>query len=434
MTFLQSAPTHWSTILIIMKHFTILLAVVLSLTTMRAQTLPLNFESGTETWTDFDGGAMTVIDNPQKSGINTSEKVAQMIKGAGQTWGGSWIALEGPIDYSTLKFMSLKVFSPRTNAAVLLKVENADNGAISFEKSVNTTKANEWETLKFDFSQINTANSYSKIVIIIDNGTVGDGSANFTFLIDDIELADGEATVLATPSTSAPSPSVNESNVISIYSDSYTSISGLNLNPGWGQATQVSEVEVVSGDTILKYDLLNYQGTDFDANPQDLSTMDKMHIDVWSPEDDAINIYLINKTEGGSEEKPVALNLTIEEWKSFDIPLSDFTSQGMSVDNVFQLKVDGGNGTPIYLDNIYFYTDQNTSINKIENNLDVYPNPAQDVLHINTENGKIVKVINIAGKVVLEQTLNNQHLDISSLDRGLYLVRVNDSLVKVVKQ
>jgi hypothetical protein len=69
---------------------------------------------------------------------------------------------------------------------VLLKVENLTNGGISFEKEVTTTVANGWEDLTFDFSAINTANSYQKVVLIFELGTVGDGSPNFTFLFDDI--------------------------------------------------------------------------------------------------------------------------------------------------------------------------------------------------------------------------------------------------------
>lgn len=152
--------------------------------------LPLTFESSalTYTWNDFDGGVATVVNNPQSSGINTSAKVGKMVKNAGQIWGGSWIGLAAPIDFSTKKTFKVKVFSPRVGAKLLLKVENQSNGGISFEKEVATTVAGAWETLTFDYSAINTANSYQKIVLIFDLGTVGDGSANFTFLFDDITL------------------------------------------------------------------------------------------------------------------------------------------------------------------------------------------------------------------------------------------------------
>lgn len=152
--------------------------------------LPLNFESANLTYafTDFDGGVVTVINNPKPGGINTSSKVGQMVKSTGQPWGGSWIPLAAPIDFSTSTTFKMKVYSPRAGAKVLLKVENKTDGSVSYEKEVSTTVANGWEELTFDFSAINKSKSYQKIVLIFDNGTMGDGSANFTFLFDDIRL------------------------------------------------------------------------------------------------------------------------------------------------------------------------------------------------------------------------------------------------------
>lgn len=158
--------------------------------------LPLDFESASidYTFTNFDGGSVTVINNPQSGGINTSSKVAQMVKNAGQTWGGSYITLSNPIDF-TNKYFRMKVYSPRIGAKVLLKVENLTNGGISFEKELTTSMANAWEELVFDYTTINTANTYQKIVLIFDNGTAGDGSADFTFLFDDIRLTADNATL-----------------------------------------------------------------------------------------------------------------------------------------------------------------------------------------------------------------------------------------------
>ncbi|WP_109607977.1 hypothetical protein [Mucilaginibacter oryzae] len=152
--------------------------------------LPLTFESSTVTYnfTDFAGGVLSVVNNPHATGINTSAKVAQMVKYNGETYGGSFITLDNPIDFSTSKTFKMKVYSPRAGAKVLLKVENLTDGSTSFEKEVSTTTANAWEELTFDYSAINTAKSYQKIVLIFDNGTKGDGSANYTFLIDDITL------------------------------------------------------------------------------------------------------------------------------------------------------------------------------------------------------------------------------------------------------
>lgn len=152
--------------------------------------LPLTFESTTLNYefTDFNGGKVTIVPNPNAGGINTSSKVGKMVKGAGEVWGGSFITLGSPINFNAGKIVKMKVYAPRVGAKVLLKVEHPTDGSINFEKEVSTTKANAWEELTFDFSAINTNRSYQKIVLIFDLGTVGDGSANFTYLFDDITL------------------------------------------------------------------------------------------------------------------------------------------------------------------------------------------------------------------------------------------------------
>ncbi len=173
--------------------------------------LPITFESPTVNYafTDFGGGVATKINNPQSNGINTSARVGRMVKNAPEVWGGSFITLGTPIDFSLNRVFRMKVFSPRVGAKVLLKVENLTNGGISFEKETTTTVANTWEDLIFDYSAVNTTNSYQKIVLIFDLGTAGDGSANFTFLFDDIRLTNQLPTSLLTLPVTFDNPLVN---------------------------------------------------------------------------------------------------------------------------------------------------------------------------------------------------------------------------------
>ncbi len=176
---------------------------VLSIGLIKGQTLalPIDFEttpSSVYAFTDFDGGNASVIPNPQSNGINTSGNVGRMIKASGQVWGGSFLSMSNPINFSTNKIFKMKVYSPRVGARVLLKVENASNGGIFFEKEDTSTVANAWEELTFDFTNVNTANSYSNIVLIWDLGVMGDSTSNFTFLFDDIQLLPGGGAPKAT--------------------------------------------------------------------------------------------------------------------------------------------------------------------------------------------------------------------------------------------
>ncbi len=148
------------------------------------------------------------------------------------------------------------------------------------------------------------------------------------------------------PSIAAPVPTVASNNVISVFSDAYTNISGTNLNPNWSQATVVSQ-PIISGNTTLKYAGLNYQGIQLGSS-QNVSGMTYLHLDYWTTNSTSLNVYLIST---GSKEKAKALTIPTSGWQSIDIPLSYFSNVNLS--DVIQLKFDG-NGD-IYLDNIYFY-------------------------------------------------------------------------------
>ncbi len=314
-------------------------------------TLPLDFELDATNYeiTDFDGGNLTIVANPFSDDTNSSAQVGKMIKNDGQTWGGSAITLEEAIDFSTNTTFQMKVYSPRTGAKVLLKVENADDSSISYEVETETTVANEWETLTFDYSGVDTSQTYNKVILIFDNGTAGDGSDNFTFYVDDIELVSGSGTDTTAPATAAPTPTQDAANVISIYSDTYTAISGVDYNPAWNQSTVQSEVAIDGNNTML-YTGLNYQGIDFSGNAQDVSGMTYLHIDYWTQNSTTLNTYLISS---GPVEAAKALTVPTSGWVSIDIPLTDFSSVNLT--DVIQMKFDGDGD--IYLDNIYFYSE-----------------------------------------------------------------------------
>ncbi|KRP27829.1 MAG: hypothetical protein ABS28_10545 [Cryomorphaceae bacterium BACL22 MAG-120619-bin32] len=148
---------------------------------------PITFEDNF-TLSSFDGGAISAIDNPDASGINTSSRVFEMVKNAGQPWAGSKITLSENFDLSN-PIVKAKVWSPRAGLNLLLKFEDATpwpNTKASAEITATTTSANAWEELTFDFTGIVTAIDFNNLVLIMDNGTQGDGSSNFTIYVDDI--------------------------------------------------------------------------------------------------------------------------------------------------------------------------------------------------------------------------------------------------------
>ena len=147
------------------------------------------------------------------------------------------------------------------------------------------------------------------------------------------------------PQTAAPTPSQDSADVISVYSDAYTSIA-TELNPGWGQATQTAEVQI-DGNNTLEYASLNYQGLEY---PQtDVSAMEYVHLDYFTNDATALDFFLISADP--YIENAYSIPLVTGSWQSVDIPLSAYTVA--ELDKVFQFKTEG-NGT-VWFDNLYFW-------------------------------------------------------------------------------
>ncbi|RKS95714.1 hypothetical protein BC952_1414 [Flavobacterium limicola] len=165
-------------------------------------------------------------------------------------------------------------------------------------------------------------------------------------------------TIVNKPFTSAATPPNRQaSDVISLYGSKYTNVVGTNFFPDWGQGNQGSSWAEfdLNGDKMLNYIKLSYQGIALaDGKTIDVSGMEFLHMDVWTADLQKLETSLISKTNG---EKPVVKNLVANQWNSIDIPISAFTSQGLTVADIFQLKFVG---TPwaegsVFIDNIYFY-------------------------------------------------------------------------------
>lgn len=181
---------------------------------------------------------------------------------------------------------------------------------------------------------------------------------NGDIYLDNLYFYTSGGSTATEPTAAAPAPPARDaSNVISVFSGAYTSLAGTDFNPNWGQTTAVTTVDI-AGNSTLKYASFNYQGTAF-ASAQDLTGMQYLHIDMWTADATAVSVTPVNGS-GSPAENLVALTpITAGQWNSYDIPLTSFTSSGMSLNQVIQMKFDGQAGhTPstIFLDNIYFYS------------------------------------------------------------------------------
>lgn len=314
----------------------------------------------------------------------------------------------------------------------------ATNYPVCAEGQMKTGKA------YFTWTSSNTA------VATIDamgmGSAVGQGTTNITAKLGNIDAA-GVLTVnvsapLGVPTVAAPTPpSRPAADVISVFSGAYTDLTGTDFFPNWGQTTQVTEVEI-AGNPTKKYTNFNYQGTQF-ASGIDASQMSRLHIDIWTPNCNAFQVFPIVP---GQPEQSVTITPTLNGWTSTDILLSQYT---IPLNNVIQFKfVDPAGGSTVYLDNIYFHKNTvgvNAAMSGVHS-LKVFPNPANQELFLSLENShpkSRFSLMTLTGKLVksglvsdLEQE-GNLKLDLAGLNAGMYLLKVEDSAaaqtMKIVK-
>ena len=185
--------------------------------------------------------------------------------------------------------------------------------------------------------------------MILGYGITNDAAVNY--YVDNFDFATPAEVILAAAPEDAPEvPLYSAEEVISIFSDAYTAVEGVNLNPNWGQSTAVTE-EIIAENTVLKYENLNYQGTTFET-ALDISSKTKMNLDYFSSDATVLKIFLISPDgddqDDAAEEMFYELDLTnSSQWNRAIIDLSHF-AEVVDLSEVFQLKVEG-NGT-VYLD------------------------------------------------------------------------------------
>lgn len=148
----------------------------------------------------FDGAGLIRLENPDRTGINTTEFVIEYKKGGagqgGQAWAGFFYLTDGPFEINDEAVFRLKVWSPRAGINALLKLEMREfNDITTGDLLVPIPTANQWVQLEWDLSGIDRNTPYDKVVIIMDlEGGAGDAGDSFTWYLDDFVFDNGTST------------------------------------------------------------------------------------------------------------------------------------------------------------------------------------------------------------------------------------------------
>ncbi|MCL7983923.1 MAG: hypothetical protein M8872_01525, partial [marine benthic group bacterium] len=216
----------------------------------------------------------------------------------------------------------------------------------------------------------NFGSSDASVATVAADGTitvVGTGTATITATLGS-EAADGAVTVTAVegPTEAAPTPTVPANQVISLFSNAYTDVTVDTWSADFDTA-DVDDIQIAGDDTKL-YSNLGFAAIEFISEQIDATAMTHFHMDVWTFDSSEFKIKLVDfgpdgEFGGGDDsEHEVTLNestipaMTTGEWSVLDIPLSDFVGLTGRT-NLAQLIISGSSPT-IYVDNVYFYSDE----------------------------------------------------------------------------
>jgi uncharacterized surface protein with fasciclin (FAS1) repeats len=153
--------------------------------------LPVDFELPADSYNfvGFEGADSAIESNPDQSGINTSATIMRSTKTDGaQFFAGTLIDLDENIDFSSNAVLNIDTWSPKADIPIRIALESNGGGNQIFV-DVNTTVANEWETLSADFSGLIDPNvEYGRVVVFFEFvvNLPGDGT---TYYFDNIRLA-----------------------------------------------------------------------------------------------------------------------------------------------------------------------------------------------------------------------------------------------------
>lgn len=166
----------------------------------------------------------------------------------------------------------------------------------------------------------------------------------------------------------SPVPTRNAANVISLFSNAYTNVP-VNYYNGYWQPwqTTVSNDFTVGGDDVLNYTIFNFVGIEYSSPTINATAMTHVHLDVFFPGPIApgreLRVLVVDfgadgVYSGGDDTRHsttfTAPTLVTNKWIGIDIPFSSMPGL-LSRAHLAQLILEGGDGSVLYVDNIYYY-------------------------------------------------------------------------------
>ncbi len=142
--------------------------------------------------------------------------------------------------------------------------------------------------------------------------------------------------------------------------------------------------------------------------------------------------YFIDEDPGIGNATSIAITQSASVDELLNIAIPEDLAEG---DHVLHLRVQRNDGSWSLYGRPEFTS--TLSVNSLTfENFKLFPNPVQDFLNLSISNASLehVKIIDLNGKVVLEQTKNLDRLNLGQLVSGMYLIQIKTSNGRISKK
>ncbi|PNQ74676.1 hypothetical protein C1T31_00595 [Hanstruepera neustonica] len=502
-----------------MKKITFLIFLIAT-TIVVGQTTLYDFEdSGELPQFQFGNLVYANIVNPDMSGVNTTMRVLEINKPDNADWFGG-IGFETPglplINLANGTEFTMQVWAPIANQSIRFQIQNGLNGEPTYNRDVVIANAGVWTDVTFDFSDQPGLTGMEQYPILViqpnydpscEGGsctTVGTGNGGVWYIDNIVQIGviptcdDGIQNGMETgvdcggpdcdpcvptcddgiqngnetgvdcggpdcapciptePTVAAPVPTPLQSQVINMYSNTYTTdVNVSSWRSAWSTSTYTDNVQVDGpGSECKRYIDADFVGVEFyGADAVDATSMNFFHVDVWSPNATVFRVKLVD-LDAGTVEGELAYNIAQGQWVSLDIDLDDFANPSLVTNSANLLTSRNSiqqlifSGQPVgtfdfFIDNVYFSEVESLSTPELNiSEIGIYPNPTLDVWNVKTNNQEInsIEVFDIHGRQAMSLNPNASEaiIDGSSLPAGLYFATINtingSKSIKLIKQ
>lgn len=166
---------------------------------------------------------------------------------------------------------------------------------------------------------------------------------------------------------SAPIPTRNPANVLSVFSDTYTNVPVTYYNGFWTPGSTTGSADFsVNGNNVLNYTTFNYVGIAFTNPTLNTTAMTNVHFNMYIPNNVPPNFsFLIsiedwgpNQVDNGGDDTRQQIFVTASQvqansWVTIQAPLTLVNRNNIGL--IIMENINGSSLSNFYMDNIYFY-------------------------------------------------------------------------------